>query len=60
MEVNCPERLPASLVVLAAGGFLQTAKSVRGCRLGGVNRQAIARAINLHKSQEVRPNLSGS
>jgi len=60
LEVNCPERLPASLVVLAAGDFLQTAKSVRGCRLGGVNRQAIARAINLHKSQEQRQNLSRS
>ena len=28
--------------------------------MGGVNRQAIARAINLHKSQEQRQNLSRS
>jgi len=46
--------------VMLAGGAPPTAESNRGCRQGGVNWQAIARAIDLHKSQEQRQNLSRS
>ena len=49
-----------ALLCLLRGDLRRQPSQLWGCRLGGVNRQAIARAISLHKSQEQRQNLSRS
>ena len=56
-----PGTLPAPADMLAhQGGSSKDRVKDRGSRRRGVNRQATALAIDLHKSQEQRQNLSRS
>ncbi len=51
---------PADMFAHQGGGSSKDQVNERGSRRRGVNRQATALAIDLHKSQEQRQNLSRS